>query len=248
MIIGMDCGNSTIKIYYFENKALKQKKTLKSDITQLKKFLKDGFPVSVKSVIISSVVKPLETEILRYCRKKRISSYSVGDKKFPPLKISYKIPDTLGADRILNCASAMRKFPAENIIIADAGTAVNIEVLSDKGEFLGGMIFPGPQTAADSLYRGTDRLPLTDWGKNSVLIGRSTDECISSGIFRGWSIMISGLCDAIADENSIAYKKILTGGYAEMLRSAPELENFIFIEDFQAEGFLNIISWLETGI
>ncbi len=242
MKIGIDCGNSSIKCYFFDTNGLLDKKILPSDKKVFHAQLKKGLLNAADFVIISSVVKSIENEIVKYCLQKNIPHYSISLQKIPEISIDYETPETLGADRLLNCAAAMNLFPGENVLIADAGTAVTIEVFSGGKTFNGGMIFPGPGTAAESLKRKTDSLPMIAQSFSSTLIGKSTTECISSGIYNGWACMINGLCDAIEKEEKKTFRKIITGGFADVLKTNSALNDFQIVKNFQLHGFMQIAS------
>lgn len=120
----------------------------------------------------------------------------------------------VGVDRVLNCLSARArgKTPA---LIADFGTAATFDCLSRKGEYLGGAIAPGPELAAEALFLRTARLPRVRLAAPYAPIGRTTAECIRSGLFFGYL----GLVDRISSELSARLGRgthwIATGGFAQ---------------------------------
>ena len=100
-----------------------------------------------------------------------------------PVRFCYKKPHLLGADRIADALYAAAAYPKRNIIIIDAGTAVTVDALTAEGEFIGGVIFPGPATQLQSLHEAAPALPLLDISKRTPLLpGTSTEECMRSGV------------------------------------------------------------------
>ena len=138
-----------------------------------------------------------------------------------PLQTDLPNPDEAGIDRLVNAvaANALRP-PNRPAIIIDAGTAITIDVLSEKGVFLGGAILPGFRIAADALHSFTERLPLVMITENRKppAIGTSTESAITSGLF--WGLI--GSMEAIMERQCRQQKLespliIVTGGDASMI-------------------------------
>jgi len=98
------------------------------------------------------------------------------------LEISYKPLGSLGADRIAGALGAVCLFPEKNRIVIDAGTAITVNAVSKKNEFLGGMIFPGPAALLQALYERTSLLPKLKLTSGKNAIGRTTSECMRLGV------------------------------------------------------------------
>lgn len=116
-----------------------------------------------------------------------------------PLQINYKSPESLGADRIANSLYGLKKFPGENLIIIDTGTAVTIDLLFANGEFAGGFILPGTTAQLSSLHNNTSGLPYIECATS---IGHFLPNSTQSG-------MISGVCYGVAGGISFIVKKLL---------------------------------------
>jgi type III pantothenate kinase len=114
------------------------------------------------------------------------------------------------------------------LIIADLGTATTFDVVTDKGEYLGGVICPGPQIAADALFQRAARLPRVDVRKPSTVVGRNTINAIESGLFYGYLGMVEGLMARIRGEVGATAIGIATGGLAPLV--VPETSVFESIE------------------
>lgn len=133
-----------------------------------------------------------------------------------PIGIDYATPQTLGLDRMALAAGASYIYRGEALAVADAGTAVTIDVLDGRPAFCGGRITPGVSTRLAALHGHTDALPLVDRDGAVPIVGDSTETSIRSGV-------ILGLADELT-ETFRQYKKtygcarlVLSGGDAPLL-------------------------------
>ncbi len=156
-----------------------------------------------------------------------------------PFELHYDTPDSFGADRIALCALSSRLYPEEAVIALDIGTAITVDVLSSDHEYFGGLIMPGLDLMAKALHEHTARLPLAAINMPEQLIGRSTADCIRSGIVYGCVSSLDGLLVKISnylrlerDEQKI--RVIATGGnaplIAAMLESSTDIEEFAVLK------------------
>src|SRR4029079_19166717 len=106
------------------------------------------------------------------------------------------------------------------LIIADLGTATTFDVVTAKGEYLGGIICPAPQLAADALFQRAARLPRVDVRKPKSVVGQTTIGAIESGLFYGYLSMVEGLIQRITIELGGRAGCVATGGLAALI--APE--------------------------
>ena len=113
-------------------------------------------------------------------------------------------------------------------IVVDFGTATTWDVVNPKGEYMGGVICPGPQISADALFQRAARLPRVDVRKPQTVIGRTTIGAIESGLFYGYLGMVEGLMRRIAGELGGTVIGIATGGLAPLI--VPETSVFETIE------------------
>lgn len=156
-----------------------------------------------------------------------------------PFALHYDAPDTFGADRIALCALSSRLYPEEAVIALDIGTAITVDVLSSSHEYFGGLIMPGLDLMARALHEHTARLPLAGITMPEKLIGRSTAECIRSGIVYGCVSSLDGLLVKIRDYLRLELDEqkirvIATGGnapfIATMLESSPDIEELAVLK------------------
>jgi type III pantothenate kinase len=128
-------------------------------------------------------------------------------------------PKDVGADRVCNAVAAHYLFPGESVVIVDFGTAIKVEALTAKGEFLGGAIAPGMETAAAALFSAAARLTRVELTAPPGAIGRSTVTALQSGIIFGTAALVDGLVQRVVDELGGRAKVIATGGLAGTVMS-----------------------------
>jgi type III pantothenate kinase len=132
------------------------------------------------------------------------------------LSIAIDNPHELGADRIANAVAAHRRHGGPCIVV-DFGTATTFDAISEAGEYLGGVIAPGIETSLDALAARAARLVKVDLVAPARVIGKSTVECMRSGVVYGTVAMVDGVVERIKDELGPDALVIATGGLAEMV-------------------------------
>jgi pantothenate kinase type III len=122
---------------------------------------------------------------------------------------------SVGADRLANMAEAARRF-GKKVIVADFGTAATMDVLDDRGCFVGGAIAPGLRTMAATLSAKTAQLPVAGWSKINRAAGRNTRQALSSGLAGGYAGMVRHLLELLSEENfrHTPPRIVFTGGDA----------------------------------
>jgi type III pantothenate kinase len=168
-------------------------------------------------MVIASVVPVLTEAYTRMSEKYlHIKPLIVSSKLDLGITIHYEDPTTLGADRICTTIAAHKKYGGPAIVV-DFGTATTYDVISKQGDFLGGVIAPGVETAAGELFRRTTQLPKVDLQFPANVLGNSTKACIQSGVLFGAVEGTDGLVRRIkrvAGKHAIV---IATGGYAKLI-------------------------------
>jgi len=133
------------------------------------------------------------------------------------VRIHYKPRENLGADRLANALAVKKKYKKASIVI-DFGTATTFDVISELGDYEGGLIFPGVLSSLESLSLRAAKLPLVELKKPKNLIGQTTDESLQSGAVNGTEALITETVRLIKKEKNKkhrgSYKPliILTGG------------------------------------
>ena len=187
---------------------------------------------AIDAVVMGSVV-PVLTPIMRGMVKRYFDRpvLVVDPMTNAGMPILYERPAEVGADRIANAIAAYEQYgkrTALPLIVADLGTATTFDVVTAKGEYVGGVICPGPQIAADALFQRAARLPRVEVRKPATVIGHTTVGAIESGLFYGYLGMVEGLMTRIADELGGQVTGIATGGLAPLV--VPETSVFEAVE------------------
>ena len=176
-------------------------------------------PQDVEGCVLASVAPDL-TGVFRASAERLFPETLVLDHTTPTgMPIHYSPPSSLGADRIADALALLDLYggPACSV---DIGTAINIDVVSANGEYLGGAIAPGPGTAADALFAHAARLQSLDWRKPEKALGQSTDGCLRSGCILGYGGLVEHLVKLLEAEAGPFKAVVATGGAAELLAPA----------------------------
>ncbi|MCI0548830.1 MAG: type III pantothenate kinase [Candidatus Rokubacteria bacterium] len=189
-------------------------------------FATSGFePARIEGVALASVVPPL-TPVLVALSKQYLGHEPLvvepGVRTGMP--ILYEPPGDVGADRIVNGVAAFAAYGGP-VIVVDFGTATTFDVVTKKGEYVGGVICPGVGISADALFQRAARLPRVDVRNPGKVIGRSTVGSIQSGLYFGYAAMCEGLIARIRAELAEPARVVATGGLAQSLAAdIPSIE------------------------
>ncbi len=164
--------------------------------------------------IISSTVPQLEPEWIRMGKRYlNHDTLAVGPGLRTAMPIRIDNPRELGADRLVNAVAAFEQVQGP-VISVDFGTAVNYDVVSGKGEYLGGVIAPGVEVSLDALTTRGAKLPKIDLLAPRNAIGKSTVEAIRSGIIYGFAAQVDGIVTRLVEELGEDAEVLATGGLA----------------------------------
>jgi type III pantothenate kinase len=125
-------------------------------------------------------------------------------------------PKEVGADRIVNTMAAYSLYGGPSIVV-DFGTSTNLDVVSDKGEFLGGALAPGIEISIDALASRAAQLRKVELVLPRSAIGKNTVEALQSGALYGFAGQVDGLVDRITAELGGVTAVIATGGLAAIV-------------------------------
>lgn len=177
-------------------------------------------PEAIRGIGICSVVPQLDYSLRSACMKYfSIDPFILQAGVKTGLNIQYRNPIEVGADRIANAIAATHRFPNQNIIVIDFGTATTFCVINAQKKYLGGAIVPGVRLSVDALSKNTAKLPVVEIIKGEEAIGRSTIESIQSGIYYG---AIGSCRELISRLNNEAFGDkhtalvLATGGFASL--------------------------------
>jgi type III pantothenate kinase len=172
---------------------------------------------AVQGIVISSVVPPLDTTLREVCERYfQLKPLFIEPGVKTGMPVHYDNPAEVGADRIVNSVAAYEKFGGPCIVV-DFGTATTFDVVSPKGEYLGGVITPGIGISADALFERTARLPRVDIRKPPRVIATNTVNSLQSGLYYGYIGLIDGILERLIDELGKDVKVVATGGLASLM-------------------------------
>ena len=227
MLIAFDIGNTHIDLALFQTASYSLgtgcertasqaiQDTLSSSCVSSQHTLTTSL---VKRALIASVVRDIEADLIAACHQCDIAAHSVDSSWDLGLKIRYDNPQHVGIDRLLASAAAFAESPPNTaLVIADAGTAITVDLLSAEGTFLGGTIAPGLQMMLKSLRAGTSLLPEIALDDCASLPATSTTDGMRAGILHGAASLIDGLRDRLDETVENPVISILTGGDAQRL-------------------------------
>jgi len=193
----------------------------------------------VEGSAIASVVPDLTHRLRSILRRYvKVSPIIVTSDLNYDLRFGYHNPETLGADRIANVVGGLARYN-KNMIIADIGTAITLDIVLKDGYYIGGIIAPGIKASIDGLTHQTALLKNASFEKPRGLIGRSTKECIRSGVYYGNIAMLRGLIQAIRGKYRKRFFCIAVGGWGRVM-TAQIKEINRFDSDLTLYGALRI--------
>jgi type III pantothenate kinase len=222
----IDTGNTFTKLALFQGSEMVAFLSFKGvDEKQVVKFCESN--LLINNAIVSSV-KEYPSEIDTYLTE-HYFTVLFSHTTAIPVKNKYSTPETLGKDRLAGVVGAQKIFPANDILVIDAGTAITYDFIDSQKNYLGGNIAPGIDLRLRSLHNFTDKLPLINFNDESPLLGNNTTSAINSGVLYGIIFEIDGYIDALKNKYA-ELSTFLTGG--SNFYFATKLKNPIFAEKF----------------
>jgi type III pantothenate kinase len=235
MILAIDIGNTHSVIGIYNGNKLLGDWRVTSFVTRtedefgalVKQFCDDA-KISLKkihSIGIASVVPNLTEVCIRMSRKYfKIEPIVVSSDLDLGIKVLYDDPRSVGADRLCNAVAGYAKYKGP-IVIVDFGTATTFDVVSKNGEYLGGVITAGVETAAGELHRRAAKLPKIDLKFPEKVIGTNTVNSMQAGIMYGALDSMETMIRRISKELDDYPTVIATGGFSETMKKASKVIN-----------------------
>jgi type III pantothenate kinase len=244
MLLAIDIGNTNIVLGLYRGKKLITHWRLATQaertadeygviITQLVSAA--GFRCEqIVAIVVSCVVPPMLTTIQELGQKFfKLDPLIVGPGVKTGMPILYESPKDVGADRIVNGIAAYEKYH-DTCIIVDFGTATTIDLISKKGEYVGGAIAPGLSISLEALFQRASKLPRIEIVKPKEVVGRNTVNSIQAGIFYGYVGLVDGIVTRIQEQQNLHAKVVATGGLAPLVASEctsiTEVDEFLTLE------------------
>lgn len=255
MLMAIDVGNTNVDIGVFKGHELYVKWDLSTDVYRpsdeyavmlLSLLAQKGLsPSDITQAAICSVTPPLVPTLKQMCQRYfEISPLVVGAGIKTGINILMDNPREVGADRIVNAVAGHNLYGGPLIVI-DLGTATTFDVVSQKGDYLGGAISPGIKITMEALFQRTARLPRMELARPKNVIGKDTISAMQSGVLFGYVSLIEGLVFRIQQELGTKAKVIATGGFSELL--GKETKVIEIVDPYLTLVGLRIINELNSG-
>jgi type III pantothenate kinase len=244
MLLAIDIGNTNIVLGLYQGKKLITHWRLATQaertadeygviIAQLIDYA--GYRCNqISAIAVSCVVPPMLTTAQELAQKFfKIEPLIVGPGIKTGMPILYESPKDVGADRIVNGIAAYEKYH-DTCIIVDFGTATTIDLISKRGEYVGGAIAPGLSISLEALIQRASKLPRIEVVKPKEVVGRNTINSIQAGIFYGYVGLVDGIVKRIQEQQGLRAKVVATGGLAPLVASEcssiGEVDEFLTLE------------------
>jgi type III pantothenate kinase len=186
---------------------------------------------AVSAAICATVVPPVLFAIESFCKRHlQIAPLVVGPGIKTGMPILTESPREVGADRIVNSIAAFEKHKG-GCIVVDFGTATTFDVVSPRGEYLGGAIAPGVHVSADALYRAAAKLPRVELARPPKVVGRNTVNAMQSGLVFGYVGLVDAIVERMRAELEFPTRCLATGGLAALIakesRTIEEIDDML---------------------
>lgn len=227
MLLTIDVGNTNTVLGLFDGEDLIKSWRVKTDPRSTSdemslqiNALVSGYTVSGLSICstVPATLRELRTMIASYFSDIATTIVEPGTKTGVPLLVDN--PKEIGADRIVNTLAAHTLYGGPAIVV-DFGTSTNLDVVSPKGEFLGGALAPGIEISVDALASRAAQLRKVELIRPKNAIGKNTVEALQSGTIFGFAGQVDGLVEKITAELAQSYDEaptvIATGGLAPLV-------------------------------
>jgi type III pantothenate kinase len=227
MLLAVDVGNTHVVVGVFKGERLVADwrmasvthRTADENWLTIRSFCADAGlpPADISGVGISSVVPDL-TDVFESMARKyiKVEPVTVGTTLDLGIKVMYSDPGAVGADRLCNAIAGFKKYGGPLIII-DFGTATTYDVVSKEGDYLGGVIALGLESAASELHRRAAKLPKIELHFPDAVIGRDTASSMQAGVMFGTVDAVGGMVRRIRQELGTPAKVIATGGLSTII-------------------------------
>jgi type III pantothenate kinase len=227
MLLAVDVGNTNIVFGLFEDDRLLHQfrvesaraRTADEYAVQLRAMLAmHGVATdAVHAAIVACVVPSLTEPMLQVVRQAfGREALVVGPGIRTGMAILIDNPREVGADRIADAVAGFDKAKG-GVIVVDFGTSTNFDVVTPKGEYLGGVLAPGLQISAEALFARAAKLPRVEIAKPPRVVGRNTVHAMQSGIVYGYASLVDGLVERLLAEVGYPCAIIATGGLAPLI-------------------------------
>ncbi len=231
-LIVLDIGNTDTVCGIFRGKKISREfriptKQLVSG-SRVRQWLRKhlGNRKKIRGMILCSVV-PRKNRLFRQAAEGLgLPLYIVGKTVRCPIPNRYRLPRQVGQDRLVNAYAALKQYGAP-VIVVDFGTAITVDLVSKKGEYLGGVIAPGMGISLEALKEKTALLPRVKLRPPRTLLGRDTKGSMLSGAFYGFASLCDGLVVNLRKKYGGGIQAVATGGHSNFISSYCKKINYV---------------------
>ena len=224
MLLAIDVGNTNTVLGLYDDKKLIQHWRIKTDssstadelILTFNGLLKDQPQVTGISLCstVPSVLREMRWMLERYFPNTKTVIIEPGTKTGVPIITDN--PKEVGADRIANSLAVFERHGGPSVVV-DFGTSTNFDVVSEKGEFLGGALAPGIEISLEALASKAAQLRKVEFVKPRSVVGKNTVEALQSGALYGFAGQVDGILQRIIAEIGPVKAVVATGGLAPLV-------------------------------
>ncbi len=189
---------------------------------RVRQFVGRAWPDGVALCSVVPRVTPLVRKAVR--RLWQLRPFELTARTLRGVGIDYPRPETIGEDRLANAVAARHRFGVP-VVVVDFGTAVTLDVVDRRGNYVGGIIAPGLAAMTEYLHEKTALLPRIKMREIKTSIGRSTEEAMVVGAVHGYRGLVRELIAELKRELKVKRLPVVaTGGYARLMASKlPEI-------------------------
>lgn len=226
MILAIDVGNTTVTLGVMQDFSAKAFWRLTSgrhtsdelgialrQLLQLAEIQHQSLEVAVIGSVVPGMTPLFEEAVQNYLQ---IDCHRVESNLQTRMKLNIDRPHELGVDRLID-ALAAEKFYGSPVVVADFGTAITLDVITDGPVYQGGAICPGLVTSLEALFGSTSKLPKIELIPSENAVGKYTAQCIQSGVVRGTACLIDGLIEQFEMEMGCRFQCVATGGHGKTI-------------------------------
>jgi type III pantothenate kinase len=250
MLLAIDIGNTNTVLGLFKDGILVHDWRIRTEVNitidEYAIILRSLFAVhempldSVSDVIISCVVPPVLNSADRFCQRYfHTTPLVVGPGIRTGMPILYDNPKEVGADRIVNAVAAYDERK-NAVIVVDFGTATTFDYVSERGEYMGGVISPGIMISCEALFQKASKLPRVEiFARPPFIMAKNTIASMNAGIVYGYAGLVEGIISRMKKEVNREVYVVATGGLAPLIASeCPMIDK---VDDYLTLNGLRII-------
>ncbi len=248
MLLAMDIGNTNTVLGLFDRTELTHDWRIRTEVNTtadeygiLIRSLFDSISLPmnrVSDVVISCVVPPVLNNAENFCRRYfGIKPLVIGPGIKTGMPILYDNPKEVGADRIVNAVAAYEMYQDATVVV-DFGTATTFDYISERGEYMGGVICPGIMISCEALFQKASKLPRVEiFASPQSILAKNTIASMNAGIVYGYAGLVEGILRRVKAEMERHIQVVATGGLAPLIarecRAIQRVDEYLTLNGLQ---------------